>query len=85
MEQLTHVAMRKIPWNKGKLVLGATIIRGAPEVIWELALLTLGVPAYLVFRRIYTPAAVTPLAAGRSREGPDWPEADIAARVGIPT
>jgi APA family basic amino acid/polyamine antiporter len=39
-------------------MLAATIIRGAPEVIWALALLTLGLPAYLLFRRIYSPTAV---------------------------
>jgi APA family basic amino acid/polyamine antiporter len=44
-------------------VLVATVIRGAPEVIWALVLLTLGLPAYLVFRGIYRPAAVGPPAA----------------------
>ena len=39
-------------------MLVTTIIRGAPEVIWALALLTLGLPAYLLFRRIYSPTAV---------------------------
>jgi len=37
-------------------VLVANIAHGAPEVIWAIALLSLGVPAYLVFRRIYGPA-----------------------------
>ncbi len=36
-------------------MLAATIVRGAPEVIWALALLTLGLPAYLLFRRLYGP------------------------------
>jgi basic amino acid/polyamine antiporter, APA family len=39
-------------------MLAATIVRGAPEVIWALALLTLGLPAYLLFRRIYSPTPV---------------------------
>ena len=42
--------------------LAATLVRGSPEVIWALALLTLGLPAYLVFRRIYAPAVVGPTA-----------------------
>jgi APA family basic amino acid/polyamine antiporter len=46
-------------------MLAATIMRGAPEIIWALALLTLGLPAYLVFRRIYSPTAVV----GRSAPG----------------
>lgn len=37
-------------------VLVATTMHGSPEVIWALALLALGLPAYLVFRRIYAPA-----------------------------
>ena len=44
-------------------MLVANVIRGAPEVFWALALLTLGLPAYLVFRRIYSPAPVSPPAA----------------------
>lgn len=44
-------------------MLAATIARGAPEVIWALALLTLGLPAYLVFRRIYGSVADSPPAA----------------------
>jgi basic amino acid/polyamine antiporter, APA family len=43
-------------------ILVATIMRGAPEVIWALALITLGLPAYLVFRRIYAPAVLGPTA-----------------------
>jgi hypothetical protein len=39
-------------------MLTATVLRGAPEVVWALGLLTLGLPAYLVFRRIYSPATV---------------------------
>jgi basic amino acid/polyamine antiporter, APA family len=39
-------------------MLAVTIMRGAPEVVWALALLTLGLPAYLVFRRVYSPAGV---------------------------
>ena len=34
-------------------VLGATTMHGSPEVIWALALLALGLPAYLVFKRVY--------------------------------
>lgn len=44
-------------------VLVAIVLRGAPEVIWALVLLTLGLPAYLVFRGIYRPAVVGPPAA----------------------
>lgn len=44
-------------------MLAATIIRGASEVIWALVLLTLGLPAYLLFRLIYSPASVNPPAA----------------------
>jgi basic amino acid/polyamine antiporter, APA family len=36
-------------------MLAAAILRGSPDVIWALALLMIGVPAYLVFRRIYGP------------------------------
>ena len=39
-------------------MLAATIMRGAPEVIWALALLTLGLPAYVVFRRIYSSRSI---------------------------
>ena len=44
-------------------MLGAAIFRGSPDFIWALILLTLGLPAYLVFHRIYSPAAVNPPAA----------------------
>jgi len=43
-------------------MLVATTMRGSPEVIWALALLALGLPAYLVFKRIYAPAVVGPTA-----------------------
>ena len=43
-------------------MLAATLVRGSPEVIWALALLMLGLPAYLVFRRIYAPPVVGPTA-----------------------
>ena len=45
-------------------MLAVIIFRSSPEVIWALALLTLGVPAYLLFRRIYSPAVVGPSAPG---------------------
>jgi basic amino acid/polyamine antiporter, APA family len=44
-------------------MLAAAIFHGAPEVIWTLVLLALGGPAYLVFRRIYSTAAVGPPSA----------------------
>jgi len=37
-------------------MLVATTMRGSPEVMWALALLAFGLPAYLVFKRIYAPA-----------------------------
>jgi hypothetical protein len=43
-------------------MLVATTMRGSPELIWALALLALGLPAYLVFKRIYVPGVVSPTA-----------------------
>lgn len=44
-------------------MLATTIFRGSPDIIWALVLLTLGLPAYLVFRRINAPAVAGPSAA----------------------
>ena len=34
-------------------ILAAGILRGTPEIIWALGLLTLGLPAYFIFRHVY--------------------------------